>query len=150
MTELTFETLSLTRTHTHTHSRARACSLSLSLALSFSLSLSCSLLFFLFRSIVCCLSIIERTFSCSLWLALSHFLSFSLPKYEAASISRLLNIGLFCKRALQKRRYSAKETYNLKEPTNRSHPIPDCVGRRNRNTDWSSKQEYCLFCKRAL
>ena len=32
-------------------------------------------------------------------------------------------IGIFCKRALQKRRYSAKETYNLKEPTNRSHPI---------------------------
>ena len=31
--------------------------------------------------------------------------------------------GLFCKRALQKRRYSAKETYNFKEPTNRSHPI---------------------------
>ena len=32
-------------------------------------------------------------------------------------------IGLLCKRALQKRRYSAKETYNFKEPTNRSHPI---------------------------
>jgi len=47
------------------------------------------------------------------------------------TISRLLKIiGLFCKRAhtrddiLQKRQYSAKETYNLKEPTNRSHPIP--------------------------
>jgi len=26
--------------------------------------------------------------------------------------------GLFCKRALLKRRYSAKETYNFKEPTN--------------------------------
>jgi len=39
-----------------------------------------------------------------------------------ATISRLLRIvSLFCKRALQKRRYSAKETYNLKEPTNRSH-----------------------------
>jgi len=33
-------------------------------------------------------------------------------------------IGLFCKRALRKRRYSAKETYNSKEPTNHSHPIP--------------------------
>jgi len=31
--------------------------------------------------------------------------------------------GLFCKRPLYKRRYSAKETYNFKEPTNRSHPI---------------------------
>jgi len=26
------------------------------------------------------------------------------------------------KRALKKRRYSAKETYNLKDPTNCSHP----------------------------
>jgi len=32
-------------------------------------------------------------------------------------------IGLFCKRALKKRLYSAKETYDFKEPTNRSHPI---------------------------
>ena len=32
-------------------------------------------------------------------------------------------IGLFCKRDLWKRRYSAKETCNFKEPTNRSHPI---------------------------
>jgi len=38
--------------------------------------------------------------------------------------SRLLKIiCLFCKRALQKRRYSANETYNFKEPTSRSHPI---------------------------
>jgi len=44
--------------------------------------------------------------------------------YGVASISRLLKIiSLFCKRALQKRRYSAKETYIFKEPTNRSHPI---------------------------
>ena len=34
-----------------------------------------------------------------------------------------LKIGLFCKRALPKRRYSAKETYNSKEPTNRSQPM---------------------------
>jgi len=39
-------------------------------------------------------------------------------------VGRLLqNIGLFSKRALLKRRYSAKETYNFKEPTNCSHPI---------------------------
>ena len=44
--------------------------------------------------------------------------------YGVASTGRLLKIiGLFCKRALYKRRYSAKETYNFKEPTNRSHPI---------------------------
>jgi len=44
--------------------------------------------------------------------------------YGVATVSRLLKtIGLFCKRTLQKRQYSAQETYNLKEPTNRSHPI---------------------------
>jgi len=32
-------------------------------------------------------------------------------------------IGLFCRRALQTRTYSAKATYNFKEPTNHSHPI---------------------------
>jgi len=45
-------------------------------------------------------------------------------RYGEATISRLLRIiGLFCKRALEKKRYSAKETYNFKEPTNRSYPI---------------------------
>jgi len=44
--------------------------------------------------------------------------------YGVAMISRLLKIiGLFCKRALENRRYSAKETYDYKEPTKRSHPI---------------------------
>jgi len=39
-------------------------------------------------------------------------------------ISRLhKNIGLFCKRAPQKRLYSAKETYNVKESTSHSHLI---------------------------
>jgi len=37
-------------------------------------------------------------------------------------------IGLFCKRALQKRRYSAKETYNFIDPTDRSHPIGNDYG----------------------
>ena len=53
-----------------------------------------------------------------------------------ATISRLLkNLGLFCKRALQKRQYSAKETCDIqkrpvifKEPTNRSHPIVHIIG----------------------
>jgi len=41
---------------------------------------------------------------------------------------RLKIIGLFCKRVPLKRRYSAKETYNFKEPTNRSYLIPTwCV-----------------------
>ena len=49
--------------------------------------------------------------------------------YGVATINRLLKIiDLFCKRALQKRRYSTKETYIFKEPTNRSHPIaPACA-----------------------
>jgi len=47
-------------------------------------------------------------------------LSFSLVPLPAF---RLKMIGLFCKRTLSKREYSAKETYNLKEPTHRSHPI---------------------------
>jgi len=46
--------------------------------------------------------------------------------YGVATISRLLkSTGVFFKRALVKRLYSAKETYNFEEPTNRSHPI--CV-----------------------
>jgi len=45
-------------------------------------------------------------------------------RYGGASSSRLLKItGLVCKRDLQKRLYSAKETYDFKEPTHRSHPI---------------------------
>jgi len=44
--------------------------------------------------------------------------------YGVATISKLLkSISLFCKRALQKRRVFSKETYNCKEPTNRSHAI---------------------------
>jgi len=44
--------------------------------------------------------------------------------YGVATMSRLLKtVGLFCKKALYKRRYSAKEAYDFKEPTHRSHPI---------------------------
>jgi len=44
--------------------------------------------------------------------------------YGVATICRLLKItGLFCKRALQKRPIFCKETYDFKEPANRSHPI---------------------------
>jgi len=51
--------------------------------------------------------------------------------YWVATISRLLKIiGFFFKRALQKRRYSAKETYDFEEPTNRSHPILEIKKRR--------------------
>jgi len=48
----------------------------------------------------------------------------SISCHGVATISRLFEmIGLFCKRALLLRRYSARETYDFKEPTNRSHPM---------------------------
>jgi len=44
--------------------------------------------------------------------------------YGVASVSKIDKIiGLFCKRALQKRRYSAKETCNFIDPTDRIHPM---------------------------
>jgi len=44
--------------------------------------------------------------------------------YGVALVSRIDKIiGLFCKRDLLKRRYSVKETYNLIDPTDHSHPI---------------------------
>ena len=56
------------------------------------------------------------------WMVM--FIWTSHARYGVASTSRLLKIiGLFCKRALLKRLCSTKETYNFKEPTNRSHPI---------------------------
>jgi len=72
---------------------------------------------------VCCVWVrgwVDGCVSVSVFMAMS----MSVPVgYEVATISRLLKIvGLFCKRALKKRGYSAKETYNCKEPTNRSHP----------------------------
>jgi len=72
---------------------------------------------------VCCVWVrgwVDGCVSVSVFMAMS----MSVPVgYEVVTISRLLKIvGLFCKRALKKRGYSAKETYNCKEPTNRSHP----------------------------
>jgi len=44
--------------------------------------------------------------------------------YGGASISRLLkSIGLFCRISSVLQGSFAKETYNFKEPTHRSHPI---------------------------
>ena len=48
--------------------------------------------------------------------------------YGVALVSRIDKIrGLFCKRGLQKRRYSAKETYNFIDPTDRSHHKRDII-----------------------
>jgi len=47
-------------------------------------------------------------------------------RYGVATISRMLkNLGLFCKRALQKRPVFCKETCIFKHPTHRSHPIDE-------------------------
>jgi len=52
-------------------------------------------------------------------------------------------IGLFCKRALRKRRYSAKKTYNFKEPIHRSHSIPLA-------TQMKPMNESCLTYERLM
>jgi len=50
--------------------------------------------------------------------------------YGVASVSSIDQIiGLFCKTALLKRRYSAKATCNFIDPTDRSHPIKGNRGR---------------------
>jgi len=61
-------------------------------------------------------------------------------QYRVASNSRIDKIiGLFCKRDLKKRLYSAKLTYNFIDPTDRSHPIgfPTCAHDwKNRDVTW--------------
>ena len=114
------------------------CCLCLFLSLSLSLSLSlCLFAFSVFFSLSLCLSIclpailffppFSRTVSLFLLLCRSHIMLTQMNifvPYGVATISRLLKIiGLLCKRALSKRWYSAKDTYNFKEPTHRSHPI---------------------------
>ena len=48
----------------------------------------------------------------------------NVPIYGVATISRLFEIiGLFCRLSSLLSGSFAKETYNLKEPTNRSHPV---------------------------
>jgi len=70
------------------------------------------------------------SFMCVTWLIRSNRTIDHTDYYRVATISRLLKIiGLFCKRALSNRLYSAKETYNFKEPANRSHPIWICEWR---------------------
>ena len=85
-------------------------------------------------------------------------------RYGVASIDRMLkNIGLFCKRDLQKRPIFCKETYIFKHPMNRSHPIVGITRARIMNTGWDHRaisygvamisrllKNIGLFCKRAL
>jgi len=54
----------------------------------------------------------------------AHSSQWNVCNYGVATISRMLkNIGLFCKRDLQKRPIFCKETYIFKHPTHRSRPI---------------------------
>ena len=65
--------------------------------------------------------------------------------YGVATTSRLLKmIGLFCKRALEKRWYSAKEKPNFKEPINRNHPIAGTIS--GQKVEWYSRDLFFLFC----
>ena len=72
--------------------------------------------------------------------------------YGVPTISRLLKmVDMFCKRALSKKLYSAKETYNLKEPSNCSHPI--CHQRWLETLNHCMTYtfaEYCLFYRALL
>jgi len=55
---------------------------------------------------------------------MSHAIYINDTWYWVATLNRIDKmIGLFCKRALYKRQYSAKETCHLIDPTYRSHPI---------------------------
>ena len=56
------------------------------------------------------------------YTSMSH--TYRLDSYGVALVSRIDKmIGLFCTRALWNRQYSTKETYDVIDPTNRSHPI---------------------------
>jgi len=63
--------------------------------------------------------------------------------HEVATISRLLQItGLFCRISYLLQGSFANETYNLKEPTSRSHPIVLLTGHVQKNEP--NKRDYIL------
>jgi len=63
---------------------------------------------------------------CAMRMCAMHMCAMCLThRYGVATISRLLKIiRLFCRIPSLLQGSFAKETYNFKEPTNRSHPIP--------------------------
>ena len=81
----------------------------------------------------------KNAIGCETWMCIMQlnvrrplYFDFDDGLHAVATIIRLLKItGLFCKRALRKRLHSAKETYNFKEPTNRSHLIACKLSPRN-------------------
>ena len=71
---------------------------------------------------------IDTGFCSQIRFSLHSYGSFGQVSYGVATISRLLkNIGLFCRISSLLQGSFAKETYNFKEPTHRSHPIQTCA-----------------------
>jgi len=69
---------------------------------------------------------------------------------ELSNLFRI-RIGLFRIRALSKRLYSAKETYNLKEPTNRSQFSPNTYIHVNVYGKYAYMHAYiCIYSDAAL
>ena len=57
-------------------------------------------------------------------------------RYGVATISRLLEIiGLFCSISSLLQGSFARETYDFKEPTTRSHPISVCLSMSSFSSD---------------
>jgi len=72
------------------------------------------------QCVAACCSVLQRVAACCSVL----FVLLTGNDYGVALVSRIDKIiGLFCKRALWKGRYSAKETCNFIDPTDRSHPL---------------------------
>jgi len=86
-----------------------------------------TLMRYMYDVCVCvCLCVLYMYYVCmyECFMIIAHSKTLMRYMYGVAPSSRLLKIvGLFCKRALLNRWYSAKMTCNFKEPTNRSHPI---------------------------
>jgi len=80
-----------------------------------------------FGTRLCVTWLVRDTFMCEWSISrLCVYESWQVYCYGVALVSKIDKIiGFFCKRALQKSQYSAKKSYNLIDPTNRSHPI--CV-----------------------
>ena len=122
------------KTHQHTFSHGHTCCVHQTLLQC--VAVCCSVL----QCVAVCCSVLQCVATCvSIKLCLmwktasrpkaSRSLAHTLPRvnsdmYGVATISRLLkDLRLFCKKAILKRLYSEKETYNFKEPGDRSHPI---------------------------
>ena len=74
-----------------------------------------------FVGLFCKREILTQPTSCQEQLENSQHIQ--LNSYGVAMISKLLKMISFAQEPYKRDLYSAKETYNLKEPTNRSHPI---------------------------